>query len=124
MDAGGAPAIPAADPVLFVEVDVGDASAFADTLKVRGLEIGGYRVLRCESAVVPNAMAYLLLYIRDTTGKVPHIYLSWSDTKPLLNLVRYLFFGEGDTAPVMHEVLRRAEPDPERRPLIHVGGER
>ncbi len=93
-------------------------------LKVRGIEIDGYPVLNVEAAVVPNAIAYVLLYIRDTTGKVPHAYFSWSDTTPLANLFRYVFFGEGDTAPVTHEVLRQAEPDPDLRPAIHVGGER
>ena len=32
-----------------------------------------------------------------------------------------LAFGEGDTAPVPREVLRQAEPNPMRRPRIHLG---
>jgi len=36
-------------------------------------------------------------------------------------LLKFLAFGEGDTAPVCREVLRKAEPDPEKRPRIHVG---
>jgi hypothetical protein len=33
-------------------------------------------------------------------------------------LLRYIAFGEGDTAPTTHEVLRQVE----RRPAVHVGG--
>ena len=40
--------LPAKDPILFLEVEVCDASEFADVAKVEGLEIGGYRVLRAE----------------------------------------------------------------------------
>ena len=114
--------IPKDDPILFLEIDIGDASEFSDELCVRGVEVNGYRVLRGESAAVPNAIAALLLYLRDTTGKIPHAYFGWSEGNPLTYLLKYLIFGEGETAPVTREVLRQAEPDPERRPAIHAGG--
>ncbi|PYT07156.1 MAG: amino acid transporter [Acidobacteria bacterium] len=114
--------IPKDDPILFLEIDIGDASEFSEELCVKGVEVNGYRVLRGESAAVPNAIAALLLYLRDTTGKIPHAYFGWSEGNPLKYLMRYLLFGEGETAPVTREVLRQAEPDPERRPSIHAGG--
>jgi hypothetical protein len=114
--------IPAADPVIFLEVQPGDASEFTGVLKVKGCEVAGYRVLRTESPAVPNAIAALLLYLRDQTGKIPHVYFGWSEGNPLTYLLKYIAFGEGDTAPVTHEVLRQAEEDPERRPAVHVGG--
>jgi len=114
--------IPAAEPILFFEVRPGDASEFSGVLQVCGERVGAHRVLRTDSPAVPNAIAAFLLFIRDETGKLPHVYFGWSEGNPVTYLMKYIAFGEGDTAPVTHEVLRQAEKDPERRPIVHVGG--
>jgi len=114
--------IPPGEPILFFEVTPGDASEFSGTLRIHGERVDGFRVLRTESPAVPNAIAAFLLYLRNETGKLPHVYFGWSEGNPLSYLLRYIAFGEGDTAPVTHEVLRQAEKDPVRRPIVHVGG--
>lgn len=114
--------IPAGEPVLFFEVTPGDASEFSGVLRVCGEHVDNFRVLRAEYPAVPNAIAAFLLFLRNETGKLPHVYFGWSEGNPLTYLLKYIAFGEGDTAPVTHEVLRQAERNPERRPIVHVGG--
>lgn len=114
--------IPSTDPVLFYEIELGDASEFSGALKIRGVDVEGYKILRTESPAVPNAIAALLMHLRDSTGKIPHVYFGWSEGNPIMYLIRYIIFGEGDTAPVTREILRQAEEDPEKRPNVHVGG--
>jgi hypothetical protein len=109
------------DHMLFLEVRPGDASQFTDVLEVQGVQVGPYRVLRCESPAIPNAIAALLLHIRDRTGRLPHAYFGWTEGNPITYVLKFLAFGEGDTAPVTREVLRKSEPDPLRRPRVHVG---
>jgi len=114
--------IPSGDPIVFYEINLGDASEFKGKLKIQGFDVEGYRILRTEAPAVPNAIAGLLMYLRDKTGKIPHVYFGWSEGNPIAYLIRYILFGEGDTAPVTREILRQAEDDPERRPNVHVGG--
>jgi hypothetical protein len=114
--------IPAGEPILFFEVTPGDASEFSGVLKIRGETVEGFQILRTESPAVPNAIAAFLLFLRNETGKLPHVYFGWSEGNPVSYLLKYIAFGEGDTAPVTHEVLRQAEKDPEQRPIVHVGG--
>ena len=114
--------IPAGEPILFFEVTPGDASEFSGTLSIHGDTVENYRILRTESPAVPNAIAAFLIYLRDEMGKLPHVYFGWSEGNPISYLLKYIAFGEGDTAPVTHEVLRKAVRDPDLRPIVHVGG--
>jgi hypothetical protein len=109
------------EPVVFLEITQGDASDFMGDLKVRGVQVGRHRILRCKSPAIPNAIAALLLHIRDRTGEIPHAYFGWTEGNPIGYVLRYLLLGEGDTAPVTREVLRRAIKKPLERPRIHVG---
>lgn len=114
--------IPSYEQVVFLEVLVSDASNFEYEIKVKGVEVGPYRILRMESAAVPNSIAAFLLWLRDTTNKIPHIYFAWTEGNPFKYLFQFIVLGEGDIAPVTREILRQAEHDPERRPAVHVSG--
>jgi hypothetical protein len=109
------------EPLVFLEISQGDASDFRDDLYVRGVQVGRHRVLRCKSAAIPNAIAALLLHVQKMTEKIPHAYFGWTEGNPITYVLKYLALGEGDTAPVTREVLRKTIRNPLERPRIHVG---
>ena len=74
-----------------------------------------------ESSSIPNALAALLLHVRDSTGRIPHVCFEWTEGTPFANFLRFFLFGQGEVAPVTREVLREAEPDRTRRPRVHTG---
>ncbi|MGC4043636.1 MAG: hypothetical protein QM758_07500 [Armatimonas sp.] len=106
----------------FVEIYIKDASNFTDTLRVEGHDIGGFWVLRCYGVAVPNAIAALALHVQKTTGRTPHVYFNWIEGSPLLFLGKFFLTGQGDIAPMTHEILRKAQPDTTKRPIIHAAG--
>lgn len=113
--------LPGDVPVLFLEVTVSDASEFGGTLTVRGEERDGCHILVLRSPAVANAIAALLLYLRDHTGRMPQIFFHWAEGNPVVALLGYLVLGGGDVPPLTREILRRAEPRVDRRPQVHVG---
>ncbi|MEV6051772.1 amino acid transporter [Streptomyces sp. NPDC052107] len=114
--------MPEQEDFVFVEVTVTDPSEFEAGLTVRGEVLHDrYRVLTLESSSIPNALAALLLHVRDMTGCTPHIYFEWTEGNPFANFLRFFLFGQGEVAPVTREVLREAEPNRPLRPRVHTG---
>jgi hypothetical protein len=112
--------IPAGTPTIFLEVHLEDSSDFEEDLVVRGRTSFGHRVLEVSSSSIPNAIAAVMLAIRDEIGVVPEIYFRWSEGNPVSNMAKFLITGGGEIATVSREVLREAEPDKKLRPKIHV----
>ncbi len=107
---------------VFIEVALSDPSEFVgQVLNVTGHSENGFPVLRCQSPAISNAIAATLLHLRDSTNTIPHVYFGWTEGHPLSYVFKYIFLGEGETAPVTREILRRVEKIPERRPRVIVG---
>ena len=111
--------IPAGERILFVEIEVEDASDFSTEMRVTGHRVGDHLVLRAKSVAIPNAIVALLFQIRDFTDKRPHAYFGWGESSPIKHLAKLLLTGQGDIAPVSREIVRRLEGDKRKRPVIH-----
>ena len=112
--------IPSHFHTLFLEVSVSDSSDFMEDLVVEGSFVYGHRALKVSSNSIPNAIASVLLAIRDEYGVIPDIYFEWSEGNPISNMMKFLATGGGEIAVVTREVLRQAEPNSKVRPRVHV----
>jgi hypothetical protein len=108
------------EQLLFLEIERADSSDFEASLRITGVCIGRHKILRASSPAVPNAIAAILIHIRDLTGRLPHVYFKWTEGNPIAHMVRFLVLGEGDVPPVTHEVLRHSIADPNQRPFVHL----
>lgn len=113
--------LPEDSPVVFIEIKVSDFSDFAQDITVKGITRHGFQILQASAPSVPTAIAATCIAIRDQTGTMPHIYFRWTEGDPVRNLMRFLFLGQGEIAPLTREVLREAEPSIGKRPWVHVG---
>lgn len=85
---------------------------------VHGEVRAGRRMLRVAGRDLPATVAAVLFAARDHTAVVPRLSCAWPARHPLAELV-----GLADPAAMsvhrLRALLRRAEPDPARRPVVH-----
>ena len=82
--------------------------------------VGKHRLLYAKSLVVANSVAAILMHLERATGHIPHAYFKWKEGKPVADILRCIFLGAGDGAPIANQVLRRAIANPQHRPIVHV----
>lgn len=77
---------------------------------------GAGTLMSVDSTATPHTIAAVLLALHDATGIRPQCRFPWPQHHRLT-----VMMGLTGTAAQVREVLRRSEPDPQRRPYVHVG---
>ena len=76
--------------MIFLEVEISDASDFETSVAVTATDVGGHHILRATGPSVPNVLAAILLDVRDRMPIPPHAYFEWSEKGPGQNALRFL----------------------------------
>ncbi|MCE9534270.1 MAG: amino acid transporter, partial [Planctomycetes bacterium] len=114
--------IPRDIEIIFVEVDLLDPSEFISEpwLEVHPEE-GRYVMKISHASSIAHTLAAVALEMTKV-GRPPEIHFGWTDETPWSGTIGFLLFGEGNIPWMVRELIRKAEPDPERRPFIVVAG--
>jgi hypothetical protein len=108
--------------VLFIEVEVKDPSEFYQQPLMSVIEEEGRYVLRItRAASIPHTLAAVALELAKV-GRPPEIHFGWTDESPVAGALGFLFLGEGNVPWMVHELIRRAQPDKSKQPAVIVGG--
>jgi hypothetical protein len=113
--------LPPEVPIVFIEAELGDPSEFQHIplLEIKDTE-GKFiiSVKRCVS--IAHVIATIALEL-SRVGKPPEVHFGWSDENPMAASISFLLLGEGNVPWMVRELIRKAEPDRERRPKVFIG---
>jgi hypothetical protein len=108
--------------IVFVQVELADASDFVNEPVLRvEQEEGRYVVKITGAASIAHTLAALALEMAKV-GRPPEVHFGWTDDSPVSGTLGFLLFGEGNVPWMVRDLIRRAEPDETKRPLIIIAG--
>jgi hypothetical protein len=108
--------------IVFVEVQLTDASEFVNEPLMQIFQEEGRYVMKISGAAsIAHTLAAVALEMAKV-GRPPEIHFGWTDDTPVSGTLGFLLFGEGNVPWMVRELIRRAEPDETRRPLIIIAG--
>jgi hypothetical protein len=107
--------------IIFVEVELGDTSDFYHAPVMQIVQEDGLEVIRVSSCCsIAHVVASIALEFR-IVGRPPEIHFGWSHESPLAANLNFLLFGEGNIPWMVHELVRKAEPDLAKQPRVVIG---
>jgi hypothetical protein len=108
--------------IVFVEVELADASEFVNEPVLQIKQEEGRFIMKITGASsISHTLAAAALEMAKV-GRPPEIHFGWSDESPLSVSFGFLLFGEGNVPWMVRELIRRAEPDVGKRPTIIIAG--
>jgi hypothetical protein len=108
-------------PIIFIEAELGDPSDFNQAPRMSIEHIEGKEIIRvCRCTSIAHVLAAIGLAWREV-GCPPEIHFAWSDENPMSANLNFLLLGKGNIPWMVHELVRKAEPDPARRPRVVIG---
>jgi hypothetical protein len=108
--------------IVFIEVALADASQFVNEPVLRIEEQEGRYVMKITGAAsIAHTLAAVALEMAKV-GRPPEIHFGWTDDSPVSGTLGFLLFGEGNVPWLVRDLIRRAEPEEARRPLIIIAG--
>jgi hypothetical protein len=107
--------------IVFLEVEVDDPSNFYQKLLIEVFQENRHFVIRVRRCVsVAHAIAAVALEM-SRYSKPPGLHFGWSELDLLAASWSYLAFGEGNVPWKVRELIREAEPNPDRQPRVIIG---
>ncbi len=108
-------------PLIFIEVELGDPSDFLQQPFMKIEQDDGREVIRVSRAAsIAHVLAAIGLEFR-LVGRPPEMIFGWSEASPLAANLDFLLMGRGNVPWMVHDLIRRAEPNRERQPRVVIG---
>lgn len=108
--------------IVFIEVELNDASDFAPEPVMQIQQDGGRYVIDITGAAsISHTLAALSLEMAKV-GRPPEIHFGWTDETPVSGMLGFLLFGEGNVPWMVRDLIKRAEPDAAKHPRIIIAG--
>lgn len=108
--------------IAFLEVELYDPSEFEQQPVLEVIQEETSVVLRItRAASIAHVIAALALELAKV-GKPPEVHFGWTDQGVVAGMLRFLLLGEGNVPWLVQQLIRKAERDPAKQPMVVIAG--